>query len=333
MRLSLALLLPVLPLLAQEVPLYPWEVPQEKQAILDQVRMTRVSLDLADAPLDAALAFVQAELGLAVDLSAVDDPAGKKTTVKAEDTDADSALHLVLDPHGLAFAVEPGRVVVAPPAKLPSASPAEEVLAAIQALRLASHGEESEDMETAALRRRLLDLPVTLEFKDKTVAEVLVFLKDYSRFEYVVEPSLKDDRRLGDKLSVSLQTQNTWLGLEQVLDPRGLGFWLGGGVVHIDSKEEALKRNGAAEAERKRIAEMFGKEIAVKAQAMPIHLFAAELEKACGLPVAMDRDTWSMANMVTLQVEKTPLRDVLDEVRKQTGSIWYLWKGRIYLLR
>ena len=75
MRLALALLLPVLPLLAQEVPPYPWEVPQEKQAILDQVRMTRVSLDVSDAPLDVALAFVQAELGLAVDLSAVEDPA------------------------------------------------------------------------------------------------------------------------------------------------------------------------------------------------------------------------------------------------------------------
>ncbi|GEM_PF-3805718 len=333
MRLALALLLPVLPLLAQEVPPYPWEVPQEKQAILDQVRMTRVSLDVSDAPLDAALAFVQAELGLAVDLTAVDDPAGRKTTAKAEDIDADSALHLVLDPLGLAYAVEPGRLVVAPPAKLPAGTPAEEVLAAIQILRSAGHGEESEDVETAALRRRLLDLPVVSEFKDKTVGEVLGFMKDYSRFEYVVEPSVKNGGRLNDKLSVSLQTQSTWLGLEQVLDPRGLGFWLGGGVVHIDSKEEASKRNGEADAERKRIAEMFGREIAVKGQAMPIHEFAAELEKACGLPIAMDRDTWTMANVVTLHVEKTALRDVLDKVREQTTSSWYLWKGRIYLLR
>lgn len=333
MRLALALLLPVLPLLAQEAPPYPWEVSQEKQAILDQVRMTRVSLDVTDAPLEAALSFVFAELGLAVDLSAVDDPAGKKSTAKAEDIDAESALHLVLDPHGLAFAVEPGRLVVAPPAKIPAASPAEEVLAAIQMLRSAGHGEEAEDIDTAALRRRLLDLPVTSEFKDKTVAEVLVFLKDYSRFDYVVEASVKDGGRLNDKLSVSLQTQNTWLGLEQVLDPRGLGFWLGGGVVHVDSKEEASKRNAEAEAERKRIADLLGKETAVKAQGMPIQEFAAQLEKACGLPVAMDRDTWSMAPVVTMHVEKTSLRDVLDKVREQTTSNWYLWKGRIYLLR
>ncbi len=332
MRLALALVLAA-PLLAQEVPPYPWEVPQEKQAILEQVRMTRVSLDVSDAPLEAALAFVQAELGLAVDLTAVDDAAGKKVTAKAEDIDADSALHRVLDAHGLAYAIEPGRLIVAPPEKLPAASPAEEVFAAIELLRSAGHGEESEDVDTAALRRRLLDLPVTSEFKDKTLAEVLGFMKDYSRFEYVVEPSVQNGGRLSDKISVSLQSQNTWLALEQILDPRGLGLWLGGKVVHIDSKEEATRRNAEAEAERKRIAEMFGREIAVKAQAMPIHEFSAELEKACGLPLVMDRETWAAASLVTISVERTPLRDVLDEVRKLTNSTWYLWKGRIYLLR
>ncbi len=315
MKLALALSLAALPLLAQEVPPYPWEVPQEKQAILAQVGMTRVNLDVADAPLDVALAFVPAELGLALDLSAVPDPACTKTTAKAQDVDADSALHLVLDPLGLAFAVEPGRLVVAPPGKLPAGSPAEE------------------DVETAALRRRLLDLPLTMEFKDKTVAEVLAFVKDYSRFEYVVEPSVQGGGRLNDKLTVSLSTQNTWLALEQVLDPRGLGFWLGRGVVHIDSKEESSRRNAEAEAERTRIKELFAREIAIQAQGLTIQAFVAELERASGLPVAMDRDTWTLAPVVTMHVEKTSLRDVLDKVREQTTSSWYLWKGRIYLIR
>lgn len=332
MRVALALLV-ALPILAQEVPPYPWEIPQEKQAILDQVRMTRVTIDVADASLDAALAFVTSELGLAVDVSAVPDAAGKKCTLKAQDIDADSALHLLLDPLGLAFAVAPGRLVVAPPDTLPAGSPAEEILAAIQMVRTRGHGEESEDVDTAALRRRLLDLPITMEFKDKTVAEVLAFVKDYSKFEYVVEPSAQGGGRLNDKMTVSLSAQNTWLGLEQLLNPRGLGFWLGGGVVHIDTKEEASKRNAQADAERKRIADLLSQETAIEVQALPIQAFATELEKACGLPVAMDRDTWAMAPVVTLHLEKTSLRDLLDKVREQTQSNWYLWKGRIYLIR
>lgn len=318
---------------AQGAPPYPWEIPQEKQAILDQIRLTRVTIHVADAPLDAALAFVTTELGLAVDLSAVDDAAAKKSSVKVQDIDADSALRLILDPHGLAYAVEPGRIVVAPKGKLPARSPAEEILAAIQHLRDVGHGEESEHVETAALRRRLLDLPITMEFRDKTLAEVLAFVKDYSRFTYVVEPAVEKGGRLNDKLTVSLSAQNTWMGLEQLLEPRGMGFWLGDGVVHIDTKEESSRRNAESEAERKRVAELLTKEVKIQAQALPIQEFAAELEKACGLPVAMDRETWAMVPVVTMQLEKSSLRDVLDKVREQTGSSWYLWKGRIYLLR
>lgn len=322
------------PLLAQDAPPpYPWEVPQERQALLDQVRLTRVSLDATDVPLSQALGFVTAELGLAVDLSAAGDAAEKKVTAKAQDIDMDSALHMLLDPLSLAYAVEPGKLVVAPPDKLPAGSPAEEVLAAIQALRDAGHGEEAEHIDTAALRRRLLDLPLVMEFKDKTLAEVLQFVKDYSRFEYVLEPAARAGGRMDEKLTISLQAKTTWEGLESLLDPRGLGIWLAKSVVHVDAKEEAAKRNAAAEEARAKANEVKEKRIDLDVEGKPVQVLAAELEKAAQMPVVMDRETWAQAPIVTLKAKGMPLGDLLDKVREQTMSSWYLWKGRIYLIR
>jgi len=341
----LLFLLAALPLLAEDGPgPYPWEMPQEKQLILDQIRLTRVSVAAKDASLAVALGFVKEKLGLDVDLSAAGKAAEKKVTVEAADLDADSALHLVLDPLGLSWTAEPGKLFVAPPDKLPAGSPAEEVLTAIQTLKLAGHGEEAEDVETAALRRRLLDLPLVQEFKDKPLSEVLQFIAGYSRFTLVVEPTVSGSAKLAEKSTVSLQTQRTWDALDQLLAPRGLGFWLGvveptvsGGAklaaVHVDAKEAAAARNAEADAARNQAKELLDKELPVEAQGVTLQAYAAEIEKMTGLKVAMDPPTWAAAPIITIPKKTAKLRDILGDVASQSAGAWYIWKGRVYFVR
>lgn len=192
----------------------------------------QITLDFDQTPLSEALSFLQDISGVPLRLS----PGARESlaaapqpvSLRLRNLSLKNALNLIVSRHPqLVWEVDRRGVLIRP-----FAGPS----LAVQLRKLAADAEDSDTLR--ALRRRLAEQRVSLNFEQTPLAEAIDFLRDISGLNYVAS------RSLGLERTVTVALKNAPLGeaLEALLKPHGLGISLQDGVIRLVKRAEASER-------------------------------------------------------------------------------------------
>lgn len=326
---------------AGPLPPYPLEVSAECRAALGALGRP-VSARFDGASLTKALEALTEESGLRFAVDEAADVALPPLSFSCANLAAASALRLLLEPAGLAFAVQgDGRVRVGRKSDVTQA-PADSPLARmgrIVQLQQAPDAPAVEDSPVLADERIWDSLAVqrlSLSLQGARVSDALGAVRDLSGVNILLaegEPDGPDD------VDVEVHEAPLESVLREIGRKRRLGHWVSGGIVWVGPMDEAdqrraefEKRAEAARKEREAVEAVLRRPVKADYADTPLPLILQDLSAALGAETATDPETWAAAPRVTLKAEGT-LRDFLAALAKATGTFWLHRDGKIFLLK
>lgn len=196
----------------------------EDRAVLKKLGELLVTFDMQNAPLTAAVDYLREISQLSFHISGVDDPDLRAVSLKVASVRLSAALHLILEPLALSYAVRDGIVVVSTPAQLKGQSdlhatprapirlPLQEAVVRRHIAALGSDTPGEREKATAALLGiGFASEPLLWEALDSVSPEVRSRASDVLRQLYNPRPAGPVDeasRRL-DELKPNLDFENT----------------------------------------------------------------------------------------------------------------------------